>query len=92
MTNNEDVISRQTLLKYATYVELANGNKGWVVEKGFIEDIPSIQPKQRIGHWKPIGRLDDMDCICHLCSECQKPFPWKTNYCPNCGAKMEENK
>ena len=47
---------------------------------------------QKTGHWKPTSRLDDMDCICYLCSECQKPFPWKTNYCPNCGAKMEEDK
>ena len=36
----DDYISRQSLLDKAIYVELANGNKGWVIEKGYVEDLP----------------------------------------------------
>lgn len=40
-----DLISREALLKYAVYVELANGNKGWVIEKGYVEDLPTVTCK-----------------------------------------------
>lgn len=26
----------------------------------------------------------------YRCSKCTLMYPWKTNYCPNCGARMEE--
>jgi hypothetical protein len=37
--------------------------------------------KQSEGEW--IGDWD------FTCSVCQEPFEYKTNFCPNCGAKMK---
>jgi len=44
------------------------------------------------GHW-----IDDWDIGCSVCSECDDSFLWEDfngvrefNYCPTCGAKMNE--
>lgn len=44
------------------------------------------------GHW-----IDDWDIGCSVCSECDDSFLWEDfngvrefNYCPTCGAKMDE--
>lgn len=51
----DDCISREWLLSKAIYVELANGNKGYVIEKGYVEDAPSVTPTERTGHWIPVS-------------------------------------
>lgn len=56
-----------------------------------LEDLPSVTPKQRTGHW--ILTIEDWNKW--TCSECG--FSERTdihvtlgyNYCPKCGAKME---
>ena len=60
-----------------------------------LEDInraPTIEPKfMRHGKWKRIKAYPGII----FCDECGEPFEKsnsndKWNYCPNCGAKMEE--
>ena len=48
-----------------------------------IRALSPVTPKQRTGHWQDLTGL-------FFCSECDGGFakPWR--YCPNCGAKMEE--
>ena len=57
-----EYIKKETLLKYCTYVELANGNKGWVLEKGYIEDLPTYSFPDRE---KAISEIEtDMSHFC----------------------------
>lgn len=50
------------------------------------EVLPSVTPKQKMGHWIDYQKNR---WIYAQCSECGTVHDTKTNYCPNCGAKME---
>ena len=49
--------------------------------------LPSAQQEQNTGQWIPNKHTDTV-----LCSQCGKCYGDEYNYCPNCGAKMEEVK
>lgn len=53
----------------------------------WISEIPSIQPKPKMGHW--IDHQEDK-WIYAQCSECETVHDTRTNYCPNCGCRMVE--
>lgn len=55
--------------------------------QAYIDVAPSVTPKQKMGHW--INYQKNI-WIYAQCSECGTVHDTKTNYCPNCGAKMEE--
>ena len=85
---NDDLISRQAVLSKQVYMETEEGWSGFVVDVKHIEELSSVTPKQRTGHWKEeyIGAPYD------VCSECGHRILrgyFKYNYCPNCDAKME---
>lgn len=56
-----------------------------------IDKLPSAQPERKTGRWiydneaypggNPYGHYD--------CDQCGESVPYKTNFCPSCGAKME---
>ena len=56
-----------------------------------IEDLPSVTPKQKMGHWKRISmdKYVQHAMAFYRCSECGGDIIGEHNYCPNCGAKME---
>ena len=85
----DDLISRQAaidiLYNFAgCIVDTPNGDycKAFKKYKYELENLPSAQPKPKTGRW-----IDDN------CSECgQYVFHGDVrNFCPNCGAKMENN-
>lgn len=41
--------------------------------------------ERKHGHW------EDIDLDTSVCSVCKKPQEYETKYCPECGAKMENN-
>lgn len=59
-----------------------------------IEEAPTIDPEELRpkGEWK---RVEDSECYWYECSECGEPplkhykYDCLSNYCPNCGLKME---
>jgi hypothetical protein len=55
-----------------------------------IQSLPPATPKPRIGHWKRVelGMFDSVS-IRWECSECKKSDKFRSNFCFNCGAKME---
>ena len=67
-----------------------------------IEDLPSVTPQytdaeqQKIGHWEKVNTAREYNSDTYECSECKyiiwtyKDADRKWNYCPKCGAKMEE--
>jgi len=53
--------------------------------KAMIQSMTSVTPQPKMGRWIYKGYYE--------CSECGKStYIDKSNYCPNCGAKMEANK
>ena len=67
-------------------------------EKTF-DGIPSAQPEQKVGVWIPIQRAMFSKTVVQVkCSECGNLLDLigvncgrgDANYCPNCGARMEE--
>lgn len=50
----------------------------------FVEQAPTVEERKR-GHW------EDIDLDTSVCSVCKKPQEYETKYCPECGAKMENN-
>lgn len=54
------------------------------VFQGLIDKAPTVEERKR-GHW------EDIDLDTSVCSVCKKPQEYETKYCPECGAKMENN-
>ena len=52
-------------------------------------DLPPVTPAQKMGRWSKVelmsGRLPQ-------CSECGYTAAYTSNFCPECGAKMEVEK
>jgi hypothetical protein len=85
----EDVVSRQAAidaLKDAENHAFNSYYKGLVKAHKIIANLPPIQPK--IGHWIDVETLDS--ALWHACSECGETEFYETDYCPNCGRRMQE--
>lgn len=54
------------------------------VFQGLIDKAPTVE-EHKHGHW------EDIDLDTSVCSVCKKPQEYETKYCPECGAKMENN-
>ncbi len=51
-----------------------------------LQQVYSVKPQPKTGHW--IDHQEDR-WIYAKCSECGSVRNTQTNYCPNCGARME---
>ena len=85
----EDAISRQAvlnkILKFSATAGRSVSVKGLWTE---VNDLPSVTPRQKTGHWI---RVDKDKCKCDQCEVVSfiAMYPnGDINYCPNCGAKM----
>jgi DNA-directed RNA polymerase subunit RPC12/RpoP len=94
-----DCVSREAV-EDAIAEMIVNGESlGYAVAYDILSDLPSVYPKQRTGHWieDTNGTYTDNHDTWE-CSECGHaqillegtPKDNDYNYCPNCGAKMEE--
>lgn len=64
------------------------GEETWAA--AVLESIPSADVvEQRHGNWRLIGFDKRGRGGMYLCSACNKSYPYITDFCPNCGAKME---
>lgn len=59
-------------------------NEALNVFQGLIDKAPTVEERKH-GHW------EDIDLDTSVCSVCKKPQEYETKYCPECGAKMENN-
>lgn len=87
----EDAVSRKALLDLAYTIETDDysGNDIYdVVSVDDIKDLPSVQPKEKVGEWEYTG--DFLDEGMNKCSLCGFELDVSVNahFCPNCGAKM----
>lgn len=79
----EDCVSRErTMLRVREFI----GNPTYT-EKMLVDDLnalPSVTPKEKTGQWETLA------CDLYMCSKCYDKYTFKSNYCPNCGARMIE--
>lgn len=78
----DDVISRQTVLDM---MQIKMGEKELYKA---VYDLPSVTQKPKTGRWIDAESLDG--ALWYACSECGETEFYATNYCPNCGVKMED--
>ena len=94
----EDYISRQAVLEMQTnYVEDIGATSFWQMRDD-IRNLPPVIPQPKIGHWITQWNVTHQKEY-YCCSECREKFSYdgetgiemnNYNFCPNCGAKMEE--
>ena len=53
--------------------------------------IEALEPEPKIGYWIVYPEGIDPHLVCDKCLS-RAPYDCKTNYCPNCGIKMEVKK
>ena len=97
----EDAISRQAVLDaikdYATMLwKMYNEPFNERAIMDIVQDLPSVTPKPKTGHWEEYGNSWEDK---FKCSECGKEQPkilcgeriighW-SDYCPHCGCRMK---
>ena len=56
------------------------------------EELPPVTPAEKVGRWKRVSmdKYVQHAMAYYRCSECGGDIIGEHNYCPNCGAKMQE--
>ena len=91
----EDAISRKSVLDMATIIETDDysGNEVMeVVDTDDIKALPSVTSAPKKGKWIFRGNYDEVGIL--YCSNCKHEIDVSEGYfkwCPNCGAKMDED-
>ena len=90
----EDAISREAVLEIQIkYAEHMGATKYWQMRDD-IRALPSVTPTRPTGKWiADVDRWGDIVTTVngYRCSECNTFNADKDNFCPNCGARMEES-
>lgn len=60
----------------------SNGQRDFIIN--YIEQLPSITPQSKTGYWTDVSYIFGE----YKCSECGSLEAKRSDYCPNCGAKM----
>lgn len=64
------------------------GAIAYVVDSEVIRRLPTVDAVEVVHGWWIT--VESREYLGVRCSNCQKWFDEKTNYCPNCGARMKE--
>lgn len=89
-----DLIERQAAIAYAISgrvrtLPTTEDGENWIRTAEVRQNLltmPSAQPERKKGKWEFIGGYGYQ----YRCSACITCAEHKTNFCPNCGAEMEE--
>ena len=85
----EDAISRRELNNKIEMLDMRYSSDFYWETKGIIDKLPSVYPKQKTGHWIDKDVRGSIESYCSVCGDSVDTI-YHYNYCPNCGAKMEE--
>ena len=87
---SEDAISRQEVLEQMN-CWIGSGEYRYTNATDYlrkrINSLSPVAPKQKIGHW--IRITDKTGHLVWGCDKCAWQQRYNTNFCPDCGAKME---
>lgn len=81
----EDAISRKEVLKIMDW-----GWKKGIYPSNKIAALPSVTPARKIGRWVFVKGYEDILYECTVCRNKNTHTTVRWNYCPHCGAKMQE--
>lgn len=70
------------------YRKIQDGRASVVVMRDAIRNGTPLEQEPKTGQWWTRNTYPQ-ECECWECSECKETVFEQTNYCPNCGAKME---
>lgn len=84
---SDDLISRQALLDKLNKWDWQELYLPSHFKELIFDEVPSVQPKQKTGHWEIAIGYDIERTV--MCDQCRKMAYEPSNFCPNCGAKME---
>lgn len=89
----DDCISRQAVLDLFNRSDEYSWEMSLLKRK--IEKMPPVTPAEKVGKWtRELIRNEYGGCIGAkmICSECGQDngYDKRMNFCPNCGAKMQE--
>ena len=86
----EDAISRQAVEKITWEDPSYTDSLNVLAEvRDKVRALPLVNPQPKPGHWiEHEGWNDDAYSTEYSCSECNEWIDEKSNFCPNCGAKM----
>lgn len=100
----DDLISRQAAIDKADSLYRDTKNDECYMITGYnhaisdiraiLKSLPSAQPERKTGHWIKTARWGRV----YYCDQCRNYLDFdgvnvgrgSTNFCPNCGAKMDE--
>ena len=79
-------IDAGALIRYISKIERDDDERLFTFEeiKKMLRNAPTIEPEVRHGRW-----YDHIHTDTEVCSECGRVFTDETQYCPNCGARMD---
>ena len=88
-----DTISRQAAIDAVKQREWLTEDAKEILEE-VLTQLPSAQPERKTGHWIKTARWGRV----YYCDQCRNYLDFdgvnvgrgSTNFCPNCGAKMDE--
>lgn len=83
----EDCVSREFMYKLGAKCIAVRNENDVLVAIASIESLPSAIPKQKTGHW--IRVTDKTGHLVWECDKCGWQQRFNTNFCPDCGVKME---
>lgn len=83
----DDCISRKDTLAEFKRVYFDNGTVIRCAES-VLRGMPPVTPQQKTGHWNRV--TDNAGYWVWECDKCGWQQRFHTNYCPDCGAKMQE--
>ena len=89
----EDAISRQAVRDALSHM-CSEDENGITVSRANVNSmlrlLPPVTPQPNTGRWIAVEN-EEMETVGYYCSECDLPMETeqRTNFCPNCGAKME---
>ena len=78
----DDAISRKDAIDCVSAVSMCDP----IIAQTKLKRLPNVFVKPRTGHWMQTSYVDPTI----QCSNCKNYTYSMTRFCPNCGAKMEE--